>query len=104
MKYEDDQIGLRQLFQDLEPVPDTFPPVYFLDDVLIGYGKDGRVTVIAAQKEAGNPTGWRTRLFTTLGRVLIGDCYGRLVDSQMGSKAEIDDFAWGRLNSSDLTG
>jgi hypothetical protein len=52
MSYRDDEFGLAQLFQELEPVQGTFPPVYMLGDILIGYNKLEELTVLAARHEA----------------------------------------------------
>jgi hypothetical protein len=48
MSYQDNELGLVQMFQELHPVPGTFPPVYMLDDVLIGYDKLEQLRIIAA--------------------------------------------------------
>lgn len=51
MKYQDDEQGLAQLFQDVEYIEGTFPPVYLVDDVLIGYDKLEQIKVIAAKNQ-----------------------------------------------------
>ncbi len=48
MTYQDNEEGLVQLLQEVEYVPGTFPPVYRLGGVLIGYDKLEKIKVIAA--------------------------------------------------------
>jgi len=57
MSYQDDELGLVQLFRELEPVQGTFPPVYMLGDVLIGYNKLEQLTVLASRHEAEDQVG-----------------------------------------------
>ena len=83
MRYEEDQIGLSQLIQNLEPVPGTLPPVYLHEHVLIGYDKDGQVKIIATKKIPTRTAGWRDKAFETLGRVLIGRNFRSLRESQI---------------------
>ncbi len=54
MDYRNNEQGLMQLLQKLEYVQGTFPPVYMLDGVLIGYDKLERIRVIGdVESEAG---------------------------------------------------
>ena len=66
MKYKTDQSGLTELFQDLKPVPYTAPPVYMLDEVLIGYDKLEQIRVIAAQNHPEETRKWLNKIFKFL--------------------------------------
>jgi hypothetical protein len=83
MRYEEDQTGLSQLIQNLEPVPGTWPPVYLHEHALIGYDKDGQVKIIAIKKIPTRTVGWRDKAYQTLGRVLIGRNFRSLMESQI---------------------
>ena len=48
VNYEDYERGFMELFQGLEYVPDTYPPVYMLGSVVISYDKLGQIRVINA--------------------------------------------------------
>jgi hypothetical protein len=50
MDYKTNELGLTELFQRLEVVPNTLPPVYMLDDILIGYDRAEKIRVIAGSK------------------------------------------------------
>jgi hypothetical protein len=54
-RYEDDELGLVQLLQELEPIQGTFPPVYMLGDILIGYDKLEQLTILAARQDEPTP-------------------------------------------------
>lgn len=75
--YHDNEAGLVQLFQKLEPIQGTFPPVYMLDDMIIGYDKLEKLTVLAAivsENEAIHLEGeWVIKLLHWLGRSKKGD-------------------------------
>jgi hypothetical protein len=67
--YEENERGLKELFQDLQSVPDTFPPVYNCGDVIIGYDRQGHIRVMASTKtepslhvEEGWLKRWQARL------------------------------------------
>ncbi len=45
VNYEEIEQILRQLFQDLHPVPGTFPPVYTCGDFLISYDGQGQIKI-----------------------------------------------------------
>ena len=66
MNYQNDESGLAELFQDLKPVPDTAPPVYMLDEVLIGYDKLEQIGVIAAQHHPDKTKKWLNKIFKFL--------------------------------------
>lgn len=51
MKLQGKEGELLKLVEQAEPVPGTFPPVYMLDGVLIGYDKLEQVRVIAQEKD-----------------------------------------------------
>jgi hypothetical protein len=67
--YEENERALKELFQDLKSVPDTFPPVYNCGDVIIGYDRQGQIRVVASTKtesplesEEGWLKRWQARL------------------------------------------
>lgn len=49
MNYKDNELGLTQLLQGLEIVPQTSPPVYILNNIIIGYDRSERIKIIAGQ-------------------------------------------------------
>jgi hypothetical protein len=51
MNYEDTERELAQLFHDIQYIEGTFPPVYLVDDVLIGYDKLEQIKVIAIENQ-----------------------------------------------------
>lgn len=51
MNYKDNELGLTQLLQGLEFVPQTSPPVYILNNILIGYDRSERIKIIAGRRE-----------------------------------------------------
>ena len=61
MNFQDYEYGLMELFQGVQYVPGTFPPVYMLDSMLISYNKLGQLQIIdtspiqpGATKQADN--------------------------------------------------
>jgi hypothetical protein len=72
INYHDNEAGLIQLFQKIEPIQGTFPPVYMLGDMIIGYNKLEKLTVLAvtvSENEAIRIEGeWVIRLLHWLGR------------------------------------
>lgn len=55
MNFEDDEVGLRELFQGVQYVPGTFPPVYMLDSMVISYDKSGRLQIVEASRGQPGP-------------------------------------------------
>ena len=53
MNYEDTERELAQLFHDIHYIEGTFPPVYLVDDVLIGYDKLEQIKVLAIENQLG---------------------------------------------------
>lgn len=51
MNYKDNELGLTQLLQGLELVPQTSPPVYILNNLIIGYDRSERIKIIAGRRE-----------------------------------------------------
>jgi hypothetical protein len=49
MNYQNDAQELARLFQDVEYIKGTFPPVYLVGDMLIGYDKLEQIRVIAVK-------------------------------------------------------
>jgi hypothetical protein len=45
VNYEEIEQILKQLLQDLHPVPGTFPPVYTCGDLLISYDRQGQIKI-----------------------------------------------------------
>ncbi len=68
MDYRNNEQGLVQLLQKLEYVQGTFPPVYMLGGVLIGYDKLEQIKVLgnveseAVQLEGSQIIPWSVRL------------------------------------------
>lgn len=56
MTYQNNEEGLVQLLQEVEYVPGTFPPVYRLGGVLIGYDKLEKLRVLAAANKKSAQT------------------------------------------------
>lgn len=50
--YAENERALKELFQDVQSVPGTFPPVYTCGDVIIGYDGQGQIRVMASTKAA----------------------------------------------------
>jgi hypothetical protein len=48
MNFQDYERGLMELFQGVQYVPGTFPPVYLLDGMLISYNKLGQLQITDA--------------------------------------------------------
>lgn len=64
LNYEENERALKELFQDVKSVPDTFPPVYICGDTIISYDRQGKIRVIASTKsEQSQPSedGWFKR-------------------------------------------
>jgi hypothetical protein len=72
MDYQQNELGLRQLLRGLESVPDTHPPIYMLDGILIGYDKLDRIAVIAAEKNTSVQTKWLEKALKALTRPIRG--------------------------------
>ncbi|MCB0163156.1 MAG: hypothetical protein KDI79_02945 [Anaerolineae bacterium] len=51
MNYKDNELGLTELLQGLELIPQTSPPVYILNNILIGYDKSERIKIIAGRRQ-----------------------------------------------------
>lgn len=51
MNYENNERELTKLFQDIQYVKGTFPPVYLIEDVLIGYDKLEQIKVLAIENQ-----------------------------------------------------
>lgn len=51
MNYQSNESALAQLFQKLRVIPGTLPPVYILNDVLIGYDRLENVRIIAGPEK-----------------------------------------------------
>ena len=51
MNYEDTERELAQLFHDIRYIEGTFPPVYLIEDVLIGYDKLEQIKVLAIENQ-----------------------------------------------------
>jgi len=64
LNYEENERALKELFQDVKSVPDTFPPVYICGETIISYDRQGKIRVIASTKsEQPQPSedGWFKR-------------------------------------------
>ena len=61
MRYQENEWGLAQLFKDLEPVQNTFPPVYLLGSILIGYDKGEQICILAINNEPVQIDGYWNR-------------------------------------------
>jgi hypothetical protein len=55
MNFKDYEYGLMELFQGVQCVPGTFPPVYMIDSMLISYDKMGRLQIIDASPVQPGP-------------------------------------------------
>jgi hypothetical protein len=59
MNYEDTERELAQLFHEIQYIEGTFPPVYLVEDVLIGYDKLEQIKVLAIENQpASTPKDW----------------------------------------------
>jgi hypothetical protein len=74
-RYEDDELGLVQLLQELEPIRGTFPPVYMLGEVLIGYDKLEQLTILAARHN--EPTSSEERTWLELVKAWLDQLKGQ---------------------------
>lgn len=51
MNYADTERELTKLFHDIQYIKGTFPPVYLVEDILIGYDKLEQIKVIARKNQ-----------------------------------------------------
>ncbi|HEX9921599.1 MAG TPA: hypothetical protein VGD99_02960 [Anaerolineae bacterium] len=72
MSGNQDRRELEALLEKAEPVPGTYPPVYIIDDKLIGYDKLEQMYVIETKNEDPEltKTGWKTHI-TSLGELVV---------------------------------
>jgi hypothetical protein len=62
---------LEKLVRQLTPVPGTYPPVYMLGSVLIGYDRREQIKVLAGtvSQPVETKQNWLGRVFTSVGRL-----------------------------------
>jgi hypothetical protein len=51
MDYTETEAALKELFQNIQTVPGTFPPVYTCDDFVIGYNRQGQLKILSSPKD-----------------------------------------------------
>jgi hypothetical protein len=71
MNFEDDKFGLMELFQGVQYVPGTFPPVYMLDSMVISYDKSGHLQIVEASPGQPGPIKQPSNSFGRLIRSII---------------------------------
>jgi hypothetical protein len=50
LNYIETEEALKELLQNIETVPGTFPPVYTCDGFVIGYDRQGKVKILGSTK------------------------------------------------------
>lgn len=71
MNFQDYEHGLMELFQGVQCIPGTFPPVYILDSMLISYNKLGQLQIINTSPVQPGPTKQPDNLLSKLIKSIV---------------------------------